>query len=26
MAHLTGIVVDVVKAAGPKNDRDWSSV
>ena len=26
MAHLTGILVDVCKAAGPKNDRDWSGL
>jgi anaerobic selenocysteine-containing dehydrogenase len=26
MVHLTGILVDVEKAAGPKNDRDWSGL
>ncbi|MDC0742753.1 molybdopterin-containing oxidoreductase family protein [Polyangium mundeleinium] len=26
MAHLTGFVVDVVPARGPKNDRSWSGL
>jgi len=26
MAHLTGILVDVSKAAGPKSEREWSGI